>query len=65
MQTTTTETLSSIEVKTFVSDHPELAEKKVNEWLKVNDVSIHHIGQSQSEKNEKFVFVISVFYEPK
>jgi len=53
-----------MEVKTFIADDPKNVEKDVNEWLTTNNVSIHHIGQSQSERNGRFVFVISVFYIP-
>lgn len=48
----------------FLFNNPEDAEKAVNEWLKENDVTIHHIAQSQSEKGGQFVFVISLFYIP-
>jgi hypothetical protein len=57
-----TEALALMMVKTFVADHPETAEKKVNEWLNRNRVKLHHVGQSQSEKGGKFVFVLSLFY---
>lgn len=55
---------SSIEAKMFLFNNPKDAEKAVNEWLKENDVTIHHIAQSQSEKGGQFVFVISLFYIP-
>jgi hypothetical protein len=48
----------------FVYSQPKDAEKAVNQWLKENDVTIHHIAQSQSEKNGSFVFVITLFYLP-
>ncbi|HWJ89542.1 MAG TPA: hypothetical protein VNR87_00440 [Flavisolibacter sp.] len=57
-----TEALALMMVKTFVADHPEIAEKKVNEWLNRNKVKLHHVGQSQSEKGGKFIFVLSLFY---
>ena len=47
----------------FVSSDSMTVEKNVNDWLEENHVSVHHIGQSQSEKNGKFVFTLSVFYE--
>ena len=47
----------------FVSSDSMTVEKNVNDWLEQNNVSVHHIGQSQSEKNGKFVFTLSVFYE--
>jgi hypothetical protein len=56
------ETMSVMEVKTFISDRPELAEIEINEWLQQNKVHIHHIGQSQSERNGRFVFVITLFF---
>jgi hypothetical protein len=57
-------TSSSLEVKMFVNNRPIDAEKQVSQWLKENDVTIHHIAQSQSEKNGSFVFVITLFYIP-
>ena len=54
----------SLEVKMFVNNQPIDAEKEVGQWLKENDVTIHHIAQSQSEKNGSFVFVITLFYIP-
>ena len=62
---TLSKVLSVLKVKTFISDHPETVEEKVNEWLQQNNVAVHHIGQSQSERNGRFVFVISLFYAPK
>lgn len=55
---------SSLEVKMFICNQPKDAEKAVSQWLKENDVTIHHIVQSQSEKNGSFVFVITLFYIP-
>lgn len=57
-------TSSSLEVKMFVNNRPIDAEKQVSQWLKENEVTIHHIAQSQSEKNGSFVFVITLFYIP-
>lgn len=57
-------TSSSLEVKMFVNNRPIDAEKQVSQWLKENDVTIHHTAQSQSEKNGSFVFVITLFYIP-
>jgi len=59
---TTTEAMPVMELKTFVSDRPETAEKNLNQWLEVNRVEVTHIGQSQSERNGNFVFVLSIFY---
>jgi hypothetical protein len=55
---------SAVEVKMFVYNNPGEAEKALSQWLKENDVTIHHIAQSQSEKNGSFVFVITLFYIP-
>jgi hypothetical protein len=55
---------SSLEVKMFVYNQPKEAEKAVSQWLKENDVTLHHIVQSQSEKNGSFIFVITLFYMP-
>lgn len=51
-----------MEVKMFVVDRPETAEASLNEWLKESSAKVVYIGQSQSERNGRFVFVISVFY---
>ena len=53
---------SSVQVKMFIHNNPKEAEKEIEHWLKENDVIIHHIAQSQSEKNGSFVFVITLFY---
>lgn len=52
-----------MEVKMFVASDAASAEKNINEWLQQNKVTVHHLGQSQSERNGRFVFVISLFYE--
>lgn len=52
----------TLEVKMFVYDNPKEAEKAIAQWLKENDVMIHHIAQSQSEKGGSFVFVITLFF---
>ena len=54
-----------MEVKLFVHQSAKEAENAVNDWLKQNPVDIKHIGQSQSEKGGKFVFIISVYYTSK
>jgi hypothetical protein len=51
-----------MEVKLFVAENPQLAESQVNDWLQTNPARVHHVGQSQSEKNGRFVFVISIYY---
>jgi hypothetical protein len=53
---------SAIQVKMFVNNNPKDAEKAIDQWLKENDVNIHHIAQSQSEKGGSFVFVVTLFY---
>lgn len=55
---------SSVQVKMFVHSNPKDAEKAIAQWLKENDVIIHHIAQSQSEKGGSFVFVLTLFYLP-
>ena len=51
-----------MEVKLFVAENPLLAETQVNQWLQTHPARVHHVGQSQSEKNGRFVFVISIYY---
>lgn len=51
-----------MEVKLFIAENPQLAENLVNDWLQGSPVRVHHVGQSQSEKNGRFVFVISIYY---
>lgn len=51
-----------MEVKLFVAENPNQAESQVNEWLQINPAKVHHVGQSQSERNGRFVFVISIYY---
>ena len=46
----------------FVHHSIDGVEKEVNEWLEQQTVTVCHITQSQSEKQGRFVFVISVFY---
>ena len=52
-----------MQMKMFVHKDPHQAEYELNEWLKVHDVKLHHVVQSQSENQGKFLFVVSVFYE--
>ena len=52
-----------MEVKMFIHNGLDTVEKNVNEWLSQHKVSVHHITQSQCERQGKFVFVMSVFYE--
>jgi hypothetical protein len=51
-----------MEAKMFVHHTASEAEKAVNEWLGKNNVNVQYIGQSQSEKGGRFVFIVSVFY---
>jgi aspartokinase len=50
------------QVKIFVHKDPMEAEEAITHWLTNNPVKILHIGQSQSEKGGKFLFIISLFY---
>jgi hypothetical protein len=52
----------AVQVKMFIHNHPKDAEQTISQWLKENDVTIHHIVQSQSEKAGSFIFVVTVFY---
>jgi len=54
--------LYAMELKLFVAENPQLAESQVNDWLQTNPAKVHHVGQSQSEKNGRFLFVISIYY---
>jgi hypothetical protein len=58
-----TETETTMKVKMFVRHSLEDVESRVNEWMEQNNVRISHVAQSQCEKQGKFVFVLSVFYE--
>ncbi len=51
-----------MEVKLFIAENPATAEEQVNDWLQSNPAKIHHVAQSQSEKNGRFVFVMSIYY---
>ena len=51
-----------MQTKIFVHSSAEAAEKALNDWLETNNFQVQYIGQSQSEKGGKFVFIISVFY---
>ena len=50
-------------VKLFVRHSLDDVETAVNEWMEEQNVRISHVAQSQCEKQGKFVFVMSVFYE--
>ncbi len=53
---------SNMQVKLFVHNSLEEVETGLNQWLSSQEIQIRHIVQSQSEKQGRFVFVISVFY---
>jgi hypothetical protein len=59
---TALETASAIQMKTFIDHDPVIVENRINDWLASHNVRISHVGQSQSEKSGRFVFVVSVFY---
>lgn len=51
-----------MKVKLFVSHALETIEQDINKWLAQDGIKVHHVTQSQSEKQGKFVFVVSFFY---
>ena len=51
-----------MEVKMFVHNSFNVAEKTINEWLAEQNIKVYHVTQSQCERQGRFVFVISVFY---
>jgi hypothetical protein len=53
-----------VEMKVFVDRDPIAVQHSVNNWLKANNVTIQHYGQSQSEKNGNFVFIVTLLYTP-
>lgn len=54
---------ATTKVKLFILSNPEAAEEKLQEWLKTKtDIEIDHIVQSQSERNGRFLFIVSIFY---
>lgn len=53
---------TALQVKLFVFYTLENIEQEVNEWIRRHQVQVHHITQSQCEKQGKFVFVLSLFY---
>ena len=58
-----TRSKTPVKVKVFVHHSMDGVEKELNQWMEHNGIRICHVTQSQSEKQGKFVFVISVFYE--
>ena len=55
--------VSNMEVKMFVSGNPDEVQQQINDWLSDNEVEVKHIGQSQSEKNGRFLFIVSLFFQ--
>lgn len=54
---------ANTKVKMFILSNPESAEEKLQEWLQTkHDITIDHVVQSQSERNGRFVFIVSFFY---
>jgi hypothetical protein len=51
-----------MQVKMFVHADPKSSEAEVNNWLGSQIVQVHHIGQSQCERNGNLLFLITVFY---
>jgi hypothetical protein len=51
-----------MEMKMFINNNSDSAEKEVNKWLTENNVQVRHITQSQCERQGNFVFIISIFY---
>ena len=56
---------SSEKIKMFHFSDLSTVEETINTWLMENEVDIHHIGQSQSEKGGRFLFVVSLVYSQK
>ncbi len=52
-----------MEVKMFVHNSPDAAEKALNDWLPSQKIKVCYVTQSQCEKQGRFVIVVSVFYE--
>jgi hypothetical protein len=56
-------TSAATKVKLFILSSPEAAEEKLQEWLQTQEnIEIDHICQSQSERNGRFLFIVSIFY---
>gem|GEM_PF-4504552 len=56
---------TATQMKMFVYSSLDSVEEDVNDWLANGNAELCYITQSQSEKQGKFVFVISVFYKRK
>lgn len=55
---------SQTKLKLFVFNDLNDAEREINQWLQEQRVEIKEIVQSQSEKNGRFMFVTSIYYQP-
>jgi hypothetical protein len=54
---------ATIQMKMFVHNTLETVESEVNKWMAEHPrFQVQHIVQSQSEKQGKFLFVLSFFY---
>jgi hypothetical protein len=54
---------TTMQVKMFVHHKFDGIEKEINDWMATSKAHICHIAQSQSEKQGKFVFVVSLYYK--
>jgi hypothetical protein len=52
-----------MKVKLFVRHSLEELEQELGEWMEHQDIRICHVAQSQCEKQGRFVFVLSLFYQ--
>ena len=52
-----------MQVKLFIHHTLEEIEAAINQWMVEQQAIVKHITQSQCEKQGRFVFVISIFYE--
>lgn len=59
----TTEAKTMIRLKMFVRHSLDQLEEEVNEWIEQENIMVRHVTQSQCEKQGRFVFVMSLFYE--
>lgn len=54
---------AKMKVKLFVRHSLEELEQELGEWIEQQDIRICHVAQSQCEKQGRFVFVLSLFYQ--
>jgi hypothetical protein len=54
-----------MKAKFFQSNDIGHAGEALNEWLEASGCDVVHVVQSQSEKQGRFVFVVTVFYREK